>query len=293
MRGIILSGGTGTRLHPMTYPVTKQLLPIYDKPMVYYPLSTLMLAGIRDILLITTPADLERYRSSLGDGSQWGINLSYAIQSEPNGLAEAYRIGRAFVAGQPSALILGDNLFYGHGLTELLRGASKTAQGAKVFAYHVRDPERYGVVEFDTSGKVLSLEEKPSSPRSSWAVTGLYFYDGQASDIAADLKPSARGELEITDLNRQYLMQGSLAVEKLGRGYAWFDTGTPDALLEAAQFVQAVYHRQATKIACLEEIAWRQSFIDDDQLEKQAGLLKKSDYGQYLFSLLREGKGAW
>jgi len=274
----------------MTWPVTKQLLPVYDKPMIYYPISVLMLAGIRDILLITTPSDLQRYQTTLGDGSQWGISISYAEQPQPNGLAEAYIIGKNFVGGQPSALILGDNIFYGHGLTHVLANAAQINGGARIFAYHVRDPERYGVVEFNHSNEALTLEEKPEKPRSSWAVTGLYFYDGQASDIAASLEPSPRGELEITDLNRKYLQAGRLSVERLGRGYAWFDTGTPDALLEAAQFVQAVFHRQATKIACLEEIAWRHNFIDDSQLERLANRMKNSEYGKYLLDVLREGK---
>lgn len=290
MRGIVLSGGAGSRLHPMTWPVTKQLLPVYDKPMIYYPVSILMLAGIRDILLITTPIDLPRYQATLGDGSQWGISISYAEQPQPNGLAEAYIIGKKFVNAQPSALVLGDNIFYGHGLTSSLTQAAKLEKGARVFAYHVRDPERYGVVEFNRDYEAVSLEEKPQKPRSSWAVTGLYFYDGQASDIAANLKPSPRGELEITDLNRRYMEAGALKVERLGRGFAWFDTGTPDALLEAAHFVQAVFHRQATKIACLEEIAWRNGFIDDGQLEKMATKMKNSEYGKYLFDVLREGK---
>ena len=290
MKGIVLSGGAGSRLNPMTWPVTKQLLPVYDKPMIYYPISVLMLAGIRDILLITTPSDLQRYQTTLGDGSQWGISISYAEQPQPNGLAEAYIIGKNFVGGQPSALILGDNIFYGHGLTHVLANAAQINGGARIFAYHVRDPERYGVVEFNHSNEALTLEEKPEKPRSSWAVTGLYFYDGQASDIAASLEPSPRGELEITDLNRKYLQAGRLSVERLGRGYAWFDTGTPDALLEAAQFVQAVFHRQATKIACLEEIAWRHNFIDDSQLERLANRMKNSEYGKYLLDVLREGK---
>jgi glucose-1-phosphate thymidylyltransferase len=277
----------------MTRPVTKQLLPVYDKPMVYYPLSVLLMAGIRDVLLITTPADIERYRAALGDGSQWGIDISYTIQPEPGGLAQAYLIGRNFVNGGPSALVLGDNIFYGQGLAAMLQEAANLKSGARVFAYHVRDPERYGVVEFDGDGRALSIEEKPSKPRSQWAVTGLYFYDGQAPDIAASLKPSPRGELEITDLNRHYLKDAQLQVDRMGRGYAWFDTGTPDALIEAAHFVQTVYHRQGTKIACLEETAWRKGFIDDAALAKLAEQYRNSEYGKYLGEILREGKHAW
>ncbi len=291
MKGIVLSGGAGSRLQPMTAPVTKQLLPVYDKPMVYYPISVLMLAGIRDILLITTPTDIERYQMTLGSGDQWGISISYALQPHPNGLAEAFLIGKDFVGGQPSALVLGDNIFYGHGLTDALDFAVSPRMGAKIFAYHVRDPERYGVVEFEQEHRALSLEEKPASPKSSWAVTGLYFYDGRASDMAASLKPSKRGELEITDLNRLYMEEGTLHVQRLGRGYAWFDTGTPDALIEAAQFVQTVYHRQATKIACLEEIAWRNKFISDTDLEKLAQKNRNSEYGKYLSAVLNEGRG--
>ncbi|EGD60010.1 glucose-1-phosphate thymidylyltransferase [Novosphingobium nitrogenifigens DSM 19370] len=287
MRGIILAGGSGTRLYPITLAVSKQLMPVYDKPMIYYPISTLMLAGIREILIITTPHDSEGFKRLLGDGSQWGMRFEYAVQPSPDGLAQAYVIGADFVAGQQSCLVLGDNIFFGHDLTMLLASARRRAEGATVFAYHVADPERYGVVEFDKAMRAVSIEEKPVEPKSSWAVTGLYFYDADVVDIAAGLKPSARGELEITDINRTYLERGKLHVELMGRGFAWLDTGTPDSLLDAAQFVGTLEKRQGMKICCPEEIAFRQGFIDAGGLERCAAALGKGDYGGYVRRLLR------
>lgn len=287
MKGIILAGGSGTRLHPMTLTASKQLLPVYDKPMIYYPLATLMLAGIRDILIISTPHDLPRFEALLGDGQRWGMRFSYAEQAKPEGLAQAYLIGEEFVAGEPSVLILGDNLFYGHGLPELLTRAAERTAGASVFAYHVTDPERYGVVSFDAQGRATKIEEKPANPASNWAVTGLYFYDGRAPEIARSLKPSPRGELEITDLNRVYLEEGQLNVETMGRGFAWLDTGTPDSLLEAAEFVRTLEHRQGFKISCPEEIAFNLGFIDETQLMELGRQLGKSQYGLYLQELAR------
>ena len=289
-KGIILAGGSGTRLHPATLAMSKQLLPVYDKPMIYYPLSTLMLAGIRDILVISTPLDTPRFQSLLGDGSAWGLNLSYAVQATPNGLAQAFVLGRDFVGGAPSALVLGDNLFYGHDFQRLLVSADGRLDGASVFAYHVHDPERYGVVEFDAHRRAISIEEKPARPRSNYAVTGLYFYDGQVCDIAAELQPSPRGEYEITDINARYLAQGQLDVEIMGRGYAWLDTGTHDSLLEAGQFIATLERRQGLKVACPEEIAYRAGWIDAPHLERLAQPMLKNGYGQYLMKLLSDNK---
>ena len=289
MKGIILAGGAGTRLHPITLSISKQLLPVYDKPMIYYPLSTLMMAGIREVLIITTPRDNPLFRQLLGDGSQWGVTIDYAIQDEPGGLAQAFLIGREFIGGEPCCLVLGDNIFFGQGLSKLLRHAAEKTRGATVFGYWVRDPERYGVAEFDARGQVISLEEKPARPTSNYAVTGLYFYDAQVCDLAAGLEPSPRGELEITDLNRLYLERGELELAQLGRGMAWLDTGTHDSLMEAAGFVETIEKRQGLKVCCPEEIAWRNHWISDTELRAMAEPLAKNGYGQYLFELLEHG----
>lgn len=287
-KGIILAGGSGTRLHPATLAISKQLLPVYDKPMVYYPLSTLMLAGIQDILIISTPQDTPRFQALLGDGSQWGLNLSYCVQPSPDGLAQAFILGRDFVGNNPSALVLGDNIFYGHDLQRLLNSAAQRESGASVFAYHVNDPERYGVVEFNAQNQALSIEEKPKAPKSNYAVTGLYFYDNKVCDIAADIKPSARGELEITDVNARYLVQGELNVEIMGRGYAWLDTGTHDSLLDAGQFIATLEKRQGLKVACPEEIAYRFGWISAEQVKKLAKPMLKNGYGQYLLKVISD-----
>ena len=289
-KGIILAGGSGTRLYPITKAVSKQLLPVFDKPMIYYPLSVLMLAGIREVLIINTPHEQALFQHLLGDGSQWGMKIEYAAQPSPDGLAQAFLIGREFLAGSPSCLVLGDNIFYGQGLTQLLQRADAQQNGATVFGYWVRDPERYGVAEFDASGKVIGLEEKPTQPKSSYAVTGLYFYDGRASDFAAGLTPSPRGELEITDLNRCYLEDGSLQLEKMGRGYAWLDTGTHESLVEASTFIETIEKRQGLRVSCPEEIAYFNGWIDDDQLRELARPLAKNGYGQYLLGLLEHGR---
>ncbi|MBS1213640.1 MAG: glucose-phosphate thymidylyltransferase [Proteobacteria bacterium] len=291
-RGLILAGGTGTRLHPLTHVVSKQLLPVFDKPMIYYPLSVLMLAGIREVLIITTPQDQALFQSLLADGAQWGMSIQYAIQPKPEGLAQAFIIGSDFIGNHPSCLILGDNIFYGHGFQQDLRSASARDHGATVFGYWVKDPERYGVAEFDAEGKVTDLVEKPKSPKSNYAVTGLYFYDAQVVDMARQLKPSPRGELEITDINTLYLRQGQLSVEKLGRGIAWLDTGTHDSLMQASNFIQTIEERQGLKIACPEEIAWSQGWIDTAQLKRLADRLDKSGYGQYLRDIIQHGRPA-
>ena len=288
-KGIILAGGSGTRLYPLTQAISKQLLPVYDKPMIYYPLSVLMLAGIREVLVINTPHEQALFKALLGNGSQWGMDIRYAAQPSPDGLAQAYLIGRDFVAGQPSCLVLGDNIFYGHGFTDMLRRADARSEGATVFGYWVNDPERYGVAEFDAQGRVIGIEEKPANPRSNYAVTGLYFYDGHASDYAAELKPSPRGELEITDLNRRYLEAGALHLEPLGRGHAWLDTGTHQSLLEASNFIETIEARQGLRVCCPEEIAFGNGWIDAAQVEKLAAPLAKNGYGQYLLSLVSRG----
>ncbi|TVR63637.1 MAG: glucose-1-phosphate thymidylyltransferase [Candidatus Competibacteraceae bacterium] len=289
-KGIILAGGSGTRLHPLTVSVSKQLMPVYDKPMIYYPVATLLLAGIRDLLIITTPRDQEAYQTLLGDGERWGVNFHYAVQPSPDGLAQAFLIGESFIGADPACLILGDNIFYGQGLSALLRRAVARERGATVFGYYVRDPQSYGVVGFDAQGRAVNIEEKPRQPKSNYAVTGLYFYDNDVVNVAKTIQPSARGELEITDLNRVYLERGELNVELLGRGYAWLDTGTHESLLAAAHFVQVVEQRQGLKIACPEEVAWRMGFIDDERLTRLAAPLAKSGYGQYLLELLKHGR---